>query len=576
MTTDVRLLSTYQGFAPQSIISLPDATATALIGQGGATTTLTGGTRAYRLVANRDTAAQKLPIGVHTVTQNQQMNVLIPEGQIVTMTGDASAAATVTRNGSADTWTIGASGVRTIGPYLNQQILVVSCTAGTVQAENHSAGANAPQLIRNPSGQIKGFSGAGATDILLPQARSRKGSILFDFSDTANWLSQSGGVTRSGDAAMAKRSASAIKCVFGAGATSDGIKKTFTNKFIIQSGTAMNLAVYIDPATFGSTTATIKFSSDALATKSLAFSITNNYLRPGWNYVPLRAGEDGTYESQAGTAWVATGGQAWGDQFNYFEIVFSGLASKTCWLDSFIVGAKPVPRWSFSTDGTDASILSVMAPAFAANGWTGCAFIDGDSTTVNAYAPTLQTLINTYGWEIGTQGIGHTSYSGREAQLAIDWDVCVANFLAAGLPAPKMFAYPLNTSTNACDNVLAGKGVIWRRGAGNPVLNSIAAGCPNAPDGLVRGGWNQLLGTNLNTGTSYSQLVNRIAALKFTGGIQHFFTHTAKSGTPDSLGIDLTQFYQWCDLMKAAEFTDGFQNVQCSQSKAILDSEVFF
>lgn len=141
MTTDVRLLSTYKGFPPQSIISLPDAEATSLVSVNNASLTLTGGTRRYIAVANRDTAAQKLPLGLHTVVQNQQMNVLIPEGQIVILTGDASAVAIVTRNGSSDTWAIAANGVKTIGPYVNNQTLVVQCTAGTVTAENHDAGA---------------------------------------------------------------------------------------------------------------------------------------------------------------------------------------------------------------------------------------------------------------------------------------------------------------------------------------------------------------------------------------------------------------------------------------------------
>jgi hypothetical protein len=157
MTTDVRLLSTYKGFPPQSIISLPDAEATSLVSVSHASLTLTGGTRRYQTIAPRDTAAQKLPIGMHTVTQNQEMQVLIPEGQTVTLTGDASAAATVTRNGASDSWTIGANSVKLIGPYVNQQVLTVRCTAGSVVAENHSAAAlPLNRAVTNPNGVVIG------------------------------------------------------------------------------------------------------------------------------------------------------------------------------------------------------------------------------------------------------------------------------------------------------------------------------------------------------------------------------------------------------------------------------------
>jgi hypothetical protein len=174
MTTDVRLLSTYKGFPPQSIISLPDAEATSLVSVSHASLTLTGGTRRYLLIAPRDTAAQKLPIGLHTVTQNQQMNVLIPEGQTVTLTGDSGAAATVTRNGSADAWVIGAGDVHIIGPYIGQQTLTVLCTAGAITAENHNANSmGVGRLVATPKGVTIG-------------ARDQKGKITKAHYDTRN------------------------------------------------------------------------------------------------------------------------------------------------------------------------------------------------------------------------------------------------------------------------------------------------------------------------------------------------------------------------------------------------------
>ena len=228
MTTDVRLLSTYKGFPPQSIISLPDAEATSLVSVSHASLTLTGGTRRYQTIAPRDTAAQKLPIGLHTVTQNQQMNVLIPEGQTVTLTGDSSAAATVTRNGSTDAWVIGAGAVRTIGPYIDQQVLVVQCTAGTVTAENHATSASAPTWDVNANGGVGGLSFRG-TPVKTPPVLKNFGASVCDWqtSTGALTLSAGTGATAALDTSVQLFGKPTLKCTFSS-AASDTFIATFT------------------------------------------------------------------------------------------------------------------------------------------------------------------------------------------------------------------------------------------------------------------------------------------------------------------------------------------------------------
>jgi len=572
----IRLLSTYDGFAPNSIITIDPALEASFIAAGNATANLTGGVVAYR---------ERQPVmiqpavkkrGSVSLIANRKATVPLTEGSALTITPTAGTTGTYQRYDASGA-AVGAavaigSAVLTVGPFEGDYTVEIKCTTGSLVAKTADAAGNTP--VMSASGLLARNPQSGMV-VSLPYARSRKGAVLLDFSDTANWASISGGVTRTADAAMAKRSSAAIKLVFGAGASTDGIKKTFGSPFYVQSGSNLKLVVYIDEPTFGNYSAIVKFSSDAAATKSLAYTLTNFYFRPGWNVIPLRAGEDGTFEPQNGATWASVGGQAWGDAFNYFEISFTGFASKTCWVDSLVVGSKSVPFWSFSTDGIDPSILNVIAPAFAANGWVATAFIDGDTGTINSFKATLLTLINTYGWEVGTQGLTHTDYSTNGRDIGADWDTCVANFLAAGLPAPRTFAYPLNSSNRANDAVLAAKGVVWRRAGATPLLHNVGFGCPNVPDGMVRQGQDAHLGLNYNQGPAHKQLVNRIAAMKFSGGIEHIFTHTEKFGTPDNIGGDGTHFYQWCESMKASEYSDGFQNILASQTKAALDAEIF-
>lgn len=318
-------------------------------------------------------------------------------------------------------------------------------------------------------------------------------------------------------------------------------------------------------------------SSDGGQSKSLTFNLTNAYFNLGWGIAAFRAGEDGTLEFQNGGTWTAVGGQAWGDLFNYVEITFSGMGGASIWLDSLIIGAKAIPRWSFSTDGTDPSILNIIAPAFAANGWTFTAFIDGDPGIVSAFAPTAKIRIDKYGAKIGVMGLTLTDYNTNGRNIGTDWDTCVANFLANRLPAPKVFAYPQNSASRANDAILMNRGVVWRRAGGNPVLHNVGFGKPGGYDSMVRQGCNGYTDGNFDKGPNpHLYIANRYKMLALTGGVEHEFPHNERYGLYDSLGSDASDFYRACDMKKSMEFTDGLENIDCEKTSEILDAERFY
>lgn len=136
MTTDVRLLSTYKGFPPQSIISLPDAEATSLVSVNNATLTLTGGTRRYQDLAPLTNAAVYAPKGTQNVQQNQRFGVTVPEGYVLTTVVNSGAGTlqAIDANGAAIGSPVALSGTATQSNAAGTRRYVIACTAGSIDA----------------------------------------------------------------------------------------------------------------------------------------------------------------------------------------------------------------------------------------------------------------------------------------------------------------------------------------------------------------------------------------------------------------------------------------------------------
>jgi hypothetical protein len=108
------------------------------------------------------------------------------------------------------------------------------------------------------------------------------------------------------------------------------------------------------------------------------------------------------------------------------------------------------------------------------------------------------------------------------------------------------------------------------------VLHNVGFGAPQNFDGMTRQGTNPHLDDNYNTGPAYLQVMNRFKALVQTGGAQNVFTHNERFGAADALGGNASHFYQMLDQAKLLEFSDGLQNIHCSDTRTVLDAEVFW
>ncbi|WP_343728510.1 hypothetical protein [Duganella sp.] len=573
----VRLLADYDRYPANAIVTLDAGTETGLINAKRALADLTGGVA----LLPESTPAETI-YEAKTVAVGRTRTFTLNEGQVLILNGSAGALGSASQlnpvaGGSAlASWAVSQGIVGPIGPYVGTQKVAVSCTSGSITVTPQDASASNAILQGNPAGV--------PFRLKLPDGRAiaqrrvgRRGTVVLDGSNPANWafiFGTDGSSSLSSDAVNKQYSASGLSVNPG-GIATQGVKRTLASTFAISAGTVIRVNLYIPPAGYSaSQTFTIKFSSDANATKSLQYIFSNAHIQPGWNALTVIAGEDGTYEPQAGAAWTAAGGQAWGDNFNYFHIFGGANVANQPWvLDSVTIGAADVPRFVYTTDGTDPSILAKIAPAMAAYGFVGTAMIDGDAATVNSFAATAKLLMSRYGWELGVQGITHTSYNTNGRDIGADWDTCVANFLAAGLPAPRTFAYPQNAASVANDAILAARGCVWRRASGLDITHNSPGFLPGMIDTMVRQGCNAHSGQNYNTGTVYQQIKNRIAHHGKVAGIMSSFAHNESMLSTDwALGGDLSQFYmmleQWAQI--------GAESLLASQVGAVAKQAVFY
>lgn len=422
-------------------------------------------------------------------------------------------------------------------------------------------------------GPYTGIDADGNRFSFLPARKiySRKASVLSYFRSADSWVDLFGGNTITYDTATVGYSTSSLS--FAPISASQGVKKTLSTTVAIQSGAIIRLLVNIPASATDAGTANvqIKFSSDANATKSLLWTWGPNKLKAGgWNCLYVRAGEDGTQDYD-GATWTAAGGEAWGNNFNYVHVVLNNLSGVTCKLDSLWIGQKDVPRVVFSFDGHDSSIINVIAPTLAAYGWKAGQFSDGNNVAANA--TTLRTLRDTWGWDLGGQGMNHTNYSSSPSALSGDIDSAAALFVANGIAAPTLFAYPSNAHTSATDTTLVTKGFSWRRSAGQSILGGVGftGGIPNYSDGLFKAGYLQPLSTN------YTTIKNQIDAVCTFGGICSLFTHNASSASGDmALGFDLSQWYQLLEYLALMQKQYGLQVIKPSECRTAMANQIWY
>lgn len=197
----IRLLATYDGFPPQSILTLDSALETALIADGNASATLTGGVVAYR---------ERQPVMIQPATKkrgsvsliaNRKATVPLTEGSALTITPTAGTTGTYQRYDAAGAamgglGAIGAS-VLMVGPFDGDQTVEIKCTTGSLVAKTADAvlGAmvvnSAADGMTTPGGTTVYFI-TNSTFANLPPAATNSGRI-YRVTDLGNCLFESNG-----------------------------------------------------------------------------------------------------------------------------------------------------------------------------------------------------------------------------------------------------------------------------------------------------------------------------------------------------------------------------------------------
>jgi len=150
----IRLLSTYDGFAPQSIITLDSELETALIAGGNATATLTGGTVAYRerQPVMIQPAVQKR--GTVNLIANRKATVPLTEGSTLTITPATGTTGTYQRYDASGAAVGALMAIGTtplvVGPFEGDFTVEIKCTTGALVAKVGDAAVDLSSKIPPP------------------------------------------------------------------------------------------------------------------------------------------------------------------------------------------------------------------------------------------------------------------------------------------------------------------------------------------------------------------------------------------------------------------------------------------
>jgi hypothetical protein len=96
------------------------------------------------------------PVSIFSISQFQKtfsasvgtpVVATIPEGYVLTVTGDSSAVGTVVQSGGPGSWVFGVGLSINMGPFTGSQKLTITCTAGTATASIQIADVTVPQIV---------------------------------------------------------------------------------------------------------------------------------------------------------------------------------------------------------------------------------------------------------------------------------------------------------------------------------------------------------------------------------------------------------------------------------------------
>lgn len=149
----VRLLKPYAQRPAGAIASFDPSTEAGMIESKQASADLTGGFEYFLPRPGLKLQVPQIAVGSLTLQPAEQAPAVLPEGQVLNVSGIAGTVGKVHRldlaggNTPLQSWTIGAGALAQIGPYAGLQRFLVTCSAGRVDAAVNAAAALAPMIV---------------------------------------------------------------------------------------------------------------------------------------------------------------------------------------------------------------------------------------------------------------------------------------------------------------------------------------------------------------------------------------------------------------------------------------------
>ncbi|KAB0331765.1 SGNH/GDSL hydrolase family protein [Janthinobacterium sp. PLB04] len=161
----VRLLKPYAQRPVGAIATFDASTEAAMIEAGQASANLAGGFEYFLPRPGLPLQSPQVAVGSLSLLSAEQSRLVLPEGQVLNVSGGAGSVGRVHRLDPVDgftqvqSWVVGDGKLAPIGPFSGQQRFLVNCTSGSVTAAPQSASLAAPQIAYDAAGNMAGLAG---------------------------------------------------------------------------------------------------------------------------------------------------------------------------------------------------------------------------------------------------------------------------------------------------------------------------------------------------------------------------------------------------------------------------------
>ena len=373
----IRLLCAYDKYPANAIVTLDAGTEAGLIAAQQATATLTGGAVFYAPVAVSQSPQTLVGGGKASLKGGEQTTIPLPEGQALTITGAAGTVGVASLLNSALTWAIGAGALAQIGPYAGTQRVLITCSAGSIEATVGSAVLGVKSTTQRPKSNVLSFSLAGFLDAPVAVVTNPY-SLMVQTVLEAPFDTMRIGILNADNSAVA-----GVKVSVGAGSTLGAGNGTLGLTAAGQPTGGVNFL----PATFGGAASGTLAAAAAASTGATGANIGGSDCSITWTDWVL----NGSVDRVDGTSGLPCVNVivTWPAGVNRTRILMDGTSS-TGWDNESSVGNRPFRVMAAATkDAVGNPAWMLVSNAQAARTYTDFPPIVVQYTLRNGYGETL-------------------------------------------------------------------------------------------------------------------------------------------------------------------------------------------